>query len=214
MNFNERGIDNERNESTVKSEPNQLPFIDGDDIFLKKKPVNLFITLGLFALALALSVGAAKHYYKKVNDRERLRWESGRVNKTSIDEANAKKHDLFQPLRQKWAKYISSEIEVKQQGGKQYFVVLRNKSPKALDRVEVSLYSLNRNGEAFNMKSLILKNVRPQETRRLKVDAGARSKEVLSLIKSIKAPSFSFCFDKDMDTGAKSDPYYCKEEGD
>ncbi|WP_207531898.1 hypothetical protein [Desertivirga arenae] len=214
MNINDRGIDTEGDKTSGKTEVNQIPFMDRDDVFLKKKPVNLVITLVLAALALALTVGVAKHYYEKVNNQERLKWESGRLNKGKLDEANAKKHDLFQPLRENWAQYIKAEIEVKPNKTNDHYLILKNNSSKGLERVEVNLYVVNWNGEASNMKSIILSDIRAQETRRMNLGAGGNSKELFCLIKSITAPSFSFCFDKDLETGGKSDPYYCSQEAD
>jgi hypothetical protein len=201
MKFSDRGMDVKRDNSTGKSEMNNLPYMEGDDIFLKKKPVNLIITLSLAALAIALSVLVAKNYYKKVNDQERLKWESGRENKTKMDKENAKKHDLLQPLRENWAQYISANVVIEQKGKgavKDRFIVLKNKSPKSLDKVVVSLYSVNWNGEASNVRSYY-------------IQVGSKSRDVICLIKTISASSFSFCFDKDVETGGKTDPYYCND---
>jgi len=207
--------DSEREKDLYKlnSPGNDLPFIEADDAFSRKKPINLFITIFLSFVALVFAVVISRHYFQKINEKERLKWENGRLNKEKLEQEKSKQHDLFQPLRNNWTEYISSRVSTVISKGKQRetFIIVENKGPKPLDKVVVGVFYLNWNGEASNVENVDIENVKPSEIRKIKVANPHKENGVTCIIKAIRASSFSFCFNTETETAGKSDPYYCTD---
>lgn len=201
------GIEDEKGLKTSNTTGNDLPFAEADDAFSRKKPINLFITIFLAFTALVFAIVISRHYFQKINEEERLKWENGRLEKEKLENEKSKQHDLFQPLRKNWTSYITSHIATANK--KEAFIILENKSPKVLDKVVVSIFYLNWNSEASNVENLVFDNIKPSEIRKSKVPSRDSAKGVTCIIKSIRASSFSFCFDTNMETEGKPDPYYC-----
>jgi hypothetical protein len=190
------------------SNKGDLPFVESDEAFLKKKPVNLFLSLVLMALAVFLVVLVLKNHYKKLGEKERFNWETGRQRKLQDPARN----DMFQPLRNNWKQYISTSIEPAAKGsGKSsdVYVSVANKSPQALAIVVVTVYTLNWNYEASVQQSVMFRNVKSQQISRIKLSEITNRKGLHCKIKEITAPAFNFCYRNDMVTEGQIDPYYC-----
>jgi len=185
----------------------EVPLVESDDLFLNKRPINLVITFLLLTLALCATVLLVKDFYRKRNEKERQRWESGRLNKSGQVEA----HDLFQPLRTNWNQYISCSLKAKPLKGSTALisVTISNKSPYPLANVVLNVFHLNWNGEVSKIESVMFTNIASGVSKTVSLNSVNQLKDVAVGIKSITAPAFNFCYLQDIETEGKADPYFC-----
>jgi hypothetical protein len=134
-----------------------------------------------------------------------------------LEEKRLKEKAIFlkkQKHRKNWKRYIKVDASFDQMnflGGLENVKVrVRNNSEYMLDKVQVRVQYILKDGDVWDTEILILSGIEAKSSKEMNAPESFRGKTLDLTITSIKSEEMNFCYPKGGGDAAADDPYYCR----
>ena len=133
------------------------------------------------------------------------------------EERRLKEQAIFmkkQKHRKNWKRYLKVEATFAPAtflGGLENIKVrVKNSSEYQVDRVQVKVNYIKKNGEVWDSEHLILTDIAAKATKEIDAPESLRGKTVEVIFTSIRSEEMNFCYPNGGKDASADDPHYCK----